>query len=102
MIRGNNMKWLEIIEIQSVGNNQTLVKLNFKNLIDEIKLGKSKQSVKIYNNVSLDNDFSIHIYNESNKVNVQGSELGTRLVSTLKAFGLVNYKIWVDRFNNID
>ena len=95
------MKWLEVIEIQSVGNNKDLVELNLKNLFNEIKHEKIDQAIKIYNNVSVITDFSIHIYNESNKVNLQGSELGTRLVSTLKAFGLVNYTIWVDRFNNI-
>jgi hypothetical protein len=94
------MKWLEIIEIQSVGNNQDLIELNLKNLLDEIKSDKTGKLIKIYNNVSVMTDYSIHIYNRTNKVNRQGSELGTRLVSTLKAFGLVNYTIWIDRFSD--
>jgi hypothetical protein len=92
------MKWLEIIEIQSVSNNQALVELNLENLLNEIKSDKAEQTIKIYNNVSVMTDYSIHIYNQSDKVNRQGSELGSRLVSTLKAFGLVNYTIWIDRF----
>ena len=94
------MKWLEIIEIQSVGNYQALVELNLMNLLNEFKSNKKDQTIKVYSNVSVVTDFSIHISNESNKVSVQGSDLGTRLVSMLKAFGLVNYTIWIDRFSN--
>lgn len=92
------MKWLEIIELRSSGN-QVLLESNLKRLINEVSQGVKDQSIKIYNRVSIDTDFSIHICNESKEADIRGSSLGLRLASTLKEFGLINHSVWVERFN---
>lgn len=66
------MKWLEIIELQSVDSNQALLESNLKNLINEVSQGAKDQSIKIYNHVSIDTDFSIHICNESKEADIHG------------------------------
>ena len=92
------MKWLEIIELRS-SCNQVLLESNLKRLINEVSQGVKDSSIKIYNRVSIDTDFSIHICNESKETDTNGSPLGLRLASTLKEFGLIYHSVWVERFN---
>jgi len=93
------MTWLEIIELQSIGSNQALLESNLKSLINEVSRGAKNQSIKIYNHVSVGTDFSIHIHSESTEVDFRGSSLGLRLASNLKEFGLINYRVWIERFS---
>ncbi len=92
------MKWIEIIELQSVSGNQVLLETNLKNLINEIGQKIENQSIKIYNHISIETNFSIYICNESINADINGSSLGLRLASTLKEFGLVNHSVWIERF----
>ena len=53
------MKWLEIIELRSMGNNRKLLESNLKNLIDELNEETEQQAIKIYDRVQ---DFSCSIF----------------------------------------
>ena len=90
------MKWLEIIELRSVGSNRELLKRQLKALIDEAHKKAEQQAIKVYNHVAIDTDFSIHLLYDSVKADINGSPLGLQLVSTLKEFGLVNHSVWVE------
>ncbi len=52
----------------------------------------------MYSHISVETDFSIHIYNNSKRVEISGSALCQRLASALKEFGLVNHSVWVAKF----
>ncbi len=90
------MKWLETIELRSAGSNRKLVESQLRNLVNEVNKEAKKQAIKSYSHVVMDTDFSIHLYHDSKKVENSGSELGLRLASALKEFGLVNHSIWIE------
>jgi hypothetical protein len=92
----NPMKWLEVVELRTAGSNRELLESQLQTLIDAIEKATPQQAIKSYRRVMISNDFSIHLYHESTKVENKGSQLGLRLASALKEFGLVNHSIWFE------
>jgi hypothetical protein len=90
------MKWLEIIELRSVGSDRELLELQLQTLMNEVEKETKKQAIKSYGRAMIDTDFSIHLVHDSKRVENNGSPLGLRLASALKAFGLVNHSIWIE------
>lgn len=91
------MKWIEIIEIRSVGNTQLQLEAHLQELIGQVERETKKQTFKLYARVMIDTDFSIHLFHDSNKIERSGSTLGLRLVSGLKVYGMVNHTIWIEK-----
>jgi hypothetical protein len=58
-----------------------------------------QQKIKVYSHITVETDFSIHLYHDSKEADISGSPLGSRLASALKKFGLVNHSVWVERHN---
>lgn len=94
------MKWLEIIELRSVGTNQELLQSHLQQLINEVKREAQKQTIKAYHHVAVKADFSIHLMHDSENADSEGSPLGLRLTSALKEFGMVNHSVWIEMFSN--
>jgi hypothetical protein len=90
------MKWLEIIELRSVGTRIELKEPKWNSLIDELSKSMKQVSVKIFNHATLESDFSIHLYHNSNHVEKSGSSLGLHLVSELMDYAMVNHSIWAE------
>jgi hypothetical protein len=90
------MKWLEVIELRTVNSNRELLESQLLTLIDAIEKAAQQQAIKSYRRVMIDNDFSIHLFHDSTKVENKGSQLGLRLASALKEFGFVNHSIWLE------
>jgi hypothetical protein len=90
------MKWLEIIELRSVGTRIELKEPKLNSLIDELSKSMKQVSVKIFNHATLESDFSIHLYHNSNHVEKSGSSLGLHLVSELMDYAMVNHSIWAE------
>jgi hypothetical protein len=91
------MKWLEIIELRSVGDKRAMIESQLKSMFDEMKQETGKQKIKVYSHITVETDFSIHLHNDSKSADIDGSPLGQRLVSALKEYGLVNYSVWVEK-----
>ena len=92
------MRWLEIIELQSVSKDKKPLELVLKGLIEELNKNSDQKLIHIFNHITVPGDFAIHLFHESGKADISGSTLGLQLVSALKQYGLVNHKIWVERF----
>ncbi len=90
------MKWIEVIQLRAVGSNRKLLKSQLEKLTDEMDRNTKGQAFKTYRRVRIDTDFSIQLFHDSKKVKNSGSNLGLRLVSALKEFGLVNHSIWIE------
>ena len=90
------MTWLEIIELRSAGNNRQLLASELQNLIYELDKETRRQAIKAYKRMRLDSDFSIHLFHDSKEMKINGSRLGLRIASALKAFGLVKHRIWIE------
>ena len=90
------MKWLEIIELRSVGRDREVLEPQLQTLMNKVEKETKKQAIKSYRRVMIDTDFSIHLVHDSKKVENSGSPLGLRLASALREFGLVNHSIWIE------
>jgi hypothetical protein len=93
--KAENMKWVEIIQLRSTGCNKNFLKTELLKLAEENKKIAKKREVMAYGRFLVDTDYTIHIFHETANVERDGSSLGLRLVSALRAFGLVNHSLWV-------
>lgn len=88
------MKWLEVIKLRAVGNNEGLLngflqgvaKLDYKGLAE----------MKTYRHAALETDLSMLLHWESERPDQNGSPLGLRLAQALKDFGLIDHSIWIE------
>jgi hypothetical protein len=88
------MNWLEIIELRSAGFDKGTVEKQLEKLLGEFEKNMVGKGIKSYRRVSVDSDFSIHLLHETEQIETWGSELGLRLVSALREFGMINHTIW--------
>lgn len=95
------MAWLEVIEIRAVGSNQILLESRLQDLINELNQETSLQAVKVYRHVLLQTDFSIHLFHDSPNADRSCSPICSRLVRSLKDFGLVNHTVWIEKSNGL-
>jgi len=91
------MKWLEIIELRSVGNNLKIIEPELKQLIAQVNIKTEEREIIIYNRLAVSSDFSVHLFHDSKDADVNGSPLGLHLVSILKDFGLLNHSVWIEQ-----
>ena len=89
------MKWLEIIEIRSVGSNQEILKSKMETLTREVPK-EAEQGIRTFSHVTNSSDFSIHLFHDSRIVPAAESDLGLHIASSLKEYGLVNHSIWME------
>ena len=90
------MKWLEIIELRTGGRDDQDLQKALTNLLVEIKQDVSMPKVRIYNNYSVDSDFSIHLVHKHDKPDAMGSVLGMHIAASLKNYGLMNHHVWCE------
>jgi hypothetical protein len=90
------MKWIELIQLRSAGSNREILESKLQRLVDEVVSKRKRQVIMAFSRVSIDTDFSIHIFQDSKKVENGGSRLGLRLAAALKEFGLINHSIWME------
>ena len=95
------MKWIEVIEFRSYYKDRELSKLDFWNSIKNISEEEHLVKFEVYDHCTLSTDSRIQLSYESPVLRSQGSPLGLRLVSELKAIGAVNHTIWVE-VNNLE
>lgn len=90
------IKILEIIELRAVKKN----KQDILGIIEKLhgdQITDRKIAIKIYSHSSIETDYSIHLYYEKETDENLGTELGYKLTTDLKEFGLVNHNIWIDK-----
>lgn len=92
------MKHVEIIELRSSSRDNDLLKMELSRIMDETANANDLQGVSIdlYENQMVSTDFSIHLIHKSGRVDSTGSPLGLHICSALKAFGLINHKLWIE------
>jgi hypothetical protein len=90
------MKWMEVIQVRTVGGNRKRLESQLRKLIDEVGKDGKIEAIKSYTRVLIDSDFSVQLLHDSKAVRQSGSRLGQCLASALKAFGLVNHSVWAE------
>jgi hypothetical protein len=90
------MKWLEMIELRSVGCHRGALESQLQQLMYDLNKEADAQAIRAYHRIMIDTDVSIHLVHESTQAEQNGSALGVRLASSLQEFGLVNHSVWVE------
>ena len=87
------MKTLEIIHLRLAGKDP-------RNLVDIIRGSVGSASVlseaRIYRNSKLENDLAIHLHREASGSGDKSSDIGIRLASLLKDYGMVSHYVWTE------
>ena len=87
------MKTLEIIHLRLAGDSpQTLVDVIRKSIGSEPDL----MEVRIYRHTRLETDLAVHLHRESAGRNDRVCDVGIRLASLLREYGMVEHTLWVD------
>ncbi len=92
------MKWIEIIELRTADNTLDQLKTHLHELMNQVRKESDEHAIKVYTRMMVENDYSIHLFHDSDYAGDRGSLLGLRLVSALKPYGLVNHTIWIERY----
>lgn len=90
------MKWMEIIKLRIAQENPELIEQKIVKIINDVNNNGNKKTIKFYHHAMLDNDVSIFIHWESEKVEPQGSATGLCLFHVLKEYGLISHSVWVE------
>jgi hypothetical protein len=92
------MAWLEIIDIRSAADKSLQLKTELPKLIDSLQQEYKGDNIKIYRHLTLETDFSIHIYHNGTPAIHHIHPTSQRLISFLKEYGLVSHSFWVEQF----
>jgi hypothetical protein len=91
------MKTTEIIHVRlSASVPQSLSEKIWKSIGPEI----SAEIFKIFQRDNLESDFAVHIHRNEDYAQCGPSQIGIRLASSLKAYGLVEHTVWKELLSN--
>ena len=88
------MKWLEIIELRSVTKDKNTLISQIEQILCELRQEFKEKDIHSYSRIQIETDYSIHLFHEAETIDPGGSEIGLRLATILREFGLVNHSIW--------
>jgi hypothetical protein len=88
------MRWVEIIEIRSLSNEEALLEPDLPALLSELGKETEPERIEMYRHGEVKTDWSIHLHYASDSGEPTRSLLGLRLVSLLREFGFVHHSIW--------
>ncbi|MDJ0764063.1 MAG: hypothetical protein QNJ97_13865 [Myxococcota bacterium] len=86
------MKVLEIIQLRSAANAIEILSERIDASIQTA--GETSMVLALYRRNELATDLAIHIHRSADQGSDGPSELGLRLASELKAYGLVDHTLW--------
>ena len=95
-VKKNATKWIEVIEVRSVGESRENLKTELRDFIKEIEVKINRNIVKAYYQATVEGDFSVHLIHQKKEFEKKGSELGFKLASALEEFGFVSHRIWIE------
>jgi hypothetical protein len=85
------MKTLEIIHLRLAGDRP-------ESLVDVIRKSVDSRSdpsdVRIYRHSRIESDLVIHLHRNTEGGDARSSELGARLASVLRDYGMVEHSLW--------
>ncbi len=89
-------KILERIDLRSGRENKNELLDQLEELVLDVSKKTDSGKIKIYTHANIGTDYSVHLHRLISDEDHLESELGLRLATTLKEFGLVNHSIWVE------
>lgn len=94
------MKYLEIIELRLINHHKKILEEELHILINELNEKHKNIKIKLYYNISIDTDFSIHVLHDSGTFDPDKNGLSSLIESSLKEFGIINGSTWVEKIKS--
>jgi hypothetical protein len=88
------MNYLEIIELRSSNKDYENLSEKLTGFIDDLNKEYENYTVKLYRHLTVETDWSFHIQIQTEINFTSPSQLGLRIASALKEFGLVHHSVW--------
>ena len=93
------MKTLEIIHLRLAGDSpQTLVDVIRKS----VGSAPDGMELRIYHHTKLATDLAVHLHWDIAERSDQASDIGTRLASLLREYGMVEHSVWMEAYSTTD
>jgi hypothetical protein len=97
------MRWVEIISARLAGSGE---RPHLDRLADDIRARAESGTEKgvrleIYRNRLVENDWSIHLYRESEETPAGRTELGITLADIVRPVALVDHSIWIEEDRDV-
>lgn len=87
------MKALEVIHLRLAGASpKTLA----ENIRASVKSSSDQTALRIFRHGTLETDLVVHLYREVSERDDRASDLGTRLASMLRPYGIVEHSVWME------
>jgi hypothetical protein len=91
------MEWIEVIQLRTSNRKRMMLEKKLAEMLDEINRQNENRSIRVYDRELIDTDICIVLFHDVGKAQIDGSRQGMSIVQALKAFGLVNHSIWIER-----
>lgn len=88
------MKWAELITVRSTDNRVETLTPALQELMSDVVRKYGPKHIQIYHRERIETDFCIILSHDGGPILNYGSQLGLRITSALRAFGLVNHSVW--------
>lgn len=88
------MKYLEIIELRTSDMDSKNLGKILVRFMDDLNKEYENCRVQLYRHLTVKTDWSFHVRIQTGINTTFPSQLGLRIASTLKEFGLVHHSIW--------
>lgn len=88
------MKRLEIIHLRSAGQRSEAL---IQEIRDSVIRHDPDMVIRIYQHAAVETDLAIHIRMAEPSANQVDAELGARLSTALREYGMVDYTVWLER-----
>jgi len=85
------MRWLEIIHLRLAGENPGALVDAIRKTVDS---GTDSMGVRIYRHAKLESDLIVHLHRNAAGATGRASDLGARLASVLREYGMVEHSVW--------
>jgi N-methylhydantoinase B/oxoprolinase/acetone carboxylase alpha subunit len=85
------MRWLEIIHLRLAGKNPGALVDAIRKTVDS---GTDSMEVRIYRHAKLETDLIVHLHRNAAGGTENTSDLGARLASVLREYGMVEHSVW--------
>ena len=87
------MNYLEIIELRSSNMDLAALSEKLSYFIDDLNKDYENFTVKLYRHLTVETDWSFHVYYHGKDFMASPSPLGLRIASALTEFGLVHHSV---------
>lgn len=90
------MSWFEVIHLRVTGWETEKIVPLVQQLVGEALDEGSCREIKMYRRAMVDTDLSILLFHDTMNIEINGSDLGLRITSALKEYGMVNHTAWLE------